>query len=97
ASRLFKSIGRDVFVPVHRTVAEFLAARCLTDHLREQLTLRRVLTLICGSDGGVVSSMRGLTGWLVSMSTLARTALVRLDSLGALLYGDAKDFSIAEK
>ncbi|MBR7946045.1 NACHT domain-containing protein [Burkholderia cenocepacia] len=97
ASRLFKSIGRDVFVPVHRTVAEFLAARCLTDHLREHLTLRRVLTLICGSDGGVVSSMRGLTGWLVSMSTLARTALVRLDSLGALLYGDAKDFSIAEK
>lgn len=96
-SRLFKSIGRDVFAPVHRTVAEFLTARCLTDRLQEQLTLRRVLALICGSDGGIVSSMRGLGGWLASMSSLARATLVRLDSLGVLLYGDAKDFSIAEK
>jgi hypothetical protein len=97
ASRLFSSIGRDVFAPVHRTVAEFLAARCLADHLREQLTLRRVLALICGSDGGVVSGMRGLAGWLASMSPAARLTFARLDSLGVLLYGDAKNFSIAEK
>jgi len=97
ASRLFKSIGNDVFAPVHRTVAEFLAARCLADGLQDKLTLRRVLTLICGSDGGVVSSMRGLAGWLASMSASARITLARLDSLGVLLYGDAKDFSIAEK
>ena len=97
ASRLFKSIGRDVFTPVHRTVAEFLAARCLADRLQGKLTLRRALALICGSDGGVVSSMRGLAGWLASMSAVARVTLTRLDSLGVLLHGDAKDFSIAEK
>ena len=97
ASRVFKSIGRDVFDPVHRTVAEFLTARCLADRLQEKLTVRRVLALICGSDGGIVSSMRGLAGWLASMSAAARTTIVRLDSLGVLLYGDAKDFSIAEK
>lgn len=41
--------------------------------------------------------MRGLTGWLASMSAATRVTLARLDSLGVLLYGDAKDFSIAEK
>ena len=97
ASRLFHSIGHDVFTPVHRTVAEFLAARCLADHLRSNLTLRRVLALICGSDGGVVSGMRGLAGWLATMSPAVRLTFARLDSLGVLLYGDAKDFSIADK
>lgn len=97
ASRLFKSIGRDVFAPVHRTVAEFLAARCLADRLREKLTVRRVLALTCGSDGGIVSSMRGLAGWLATMSAAARITFARLDSLGVLLHGDAKNFSAAEK
>src|SRR6185369_27378 len=97
ASRLFKSIGRDVFAPVHRTVAEFLSTRSLADRLQEKLTLRRVLALICGLDGGIVSSMRGLAGWLASMSAAARITICRLDSLGVLLYGDAKNFSIAEK
>lgn len=97
ASRLFKSVGRDLFAPVHRTVAEFLTARCLTDRLQEKLTLRRVLALICGSDGGIVSSMRGLSGWLASMSAAARGTFTRLDSLGVLLYGDARNFSVAEK
>lgn len=97
ASRLFKSMGRDVFAPVHRTVAEFLAARCLADRLQKKLTVRRVLALICGSDGGVVSSMRGLAGWLASMSAATRLTFARLDSLGVLLYGDTKNFSIAEK
>lgn len=95
--RLFKSIGRDVFAPVHRTVAEFLAARCLAARLEKKLTLRRVLALICGSDGGIVSGMRGLAGWLASMSAAARVTLSRLDSLGVLLYGDARNFSIADK
>ncbi|MDQ8035604.1 MAG: hypothetical protein REJ50_26665, partial [Bordetella sp.] len=56
-----------------------------------------MLALICGSDGGVVSGMRGLAGWLASMSPAARLTFARLDSLGVLLYGDAKNFSIAEK
>jgi len=97
ASRLFKSIGHDVFAPVHRTVAEFLAARCLADRIQEKLTVRRVRALICGSDGGIVSSMRGLASWLASISAVARTTFLRLDSLGVLLYGDAKHFSIDEK
>lgn len=92
ASRLFKSMGRDVFAPVHRTVAEFLAARCLADRLQKKLTVRRVLALICGSDGGIVSSMRGLAGWLASMSAATRVTFARLDSLGVLLRGREEFF-----
>jgi phage tail protein X len=97
ACRLFKEVGRDVFAPVHRTVAEFLAAGYLAEGLKNKLTLRRVLAQICGADGGIVSGMRGLGGWLASLSTDARPTLSRLDPLGVLLYGDASTFSMAEK
>ena len=97
ACRLFKEVGRDVFAPVHRTVAEFLAAGYLAEGLKNKLTLRRVLAQVCGADGGIVSGMRGLVGWLASLSTDARPTLSRLDPLGVLLYGDASTFSIAEK
>lgn len=97
ASRLFKEAGRDMFAPVHRTVAEFLAAGYLAQALKGTLTLRRVLALICGTDGGIVSGMRGLGAWLASLSTDARPTLTRLDPLGLLLYGDAFSFSATEK
>lgn len=97
ASRLFRSTGSNVFTPVHRTVAEFLAARYLADRLHEKLSFRRVLALICGSDGGIVSSMRGLAGWLASLAAETRLTFIRLDSLCVLLYGDAKNFSISDK
>lgn len=97
ASRLFKEVGRDVFAPVHRTVAEFLAASYIAEGLKDKMSLRRVLSLICGSDGGVVSGMRGLSAWLTSLSPTARLVFSRLDPLGVLLYGDASSFSVPEK
>jgi hypothetical protein len=97
SSRLFNEAGRDVFAPVHRTVAEFLAAEYLTEGLKDTLSLRRVLAQICGADGGIVSGMRGLGAWLSSISTDARPTLTRLDPLGLLLYGDATRFTVAEK
>lgn len=97
SSRLFNEARADVFSPVHRTVAEFLAAEYLAEALKGTLSLRRVLAQMCGSDGGVVSGMRGLGGWLASMSSDARPTLTRLDPLGLLLYGDATRFTVAEK
>lgn len=97
ASRLFKEAARGVFVPVHRTVAEFLAAGYLVQALKGTLTLRRVLALICGTDGGIVSGMRGLGAWLASLSTDSRSTFTRLDPLGLLLYGDASTFSATRK
>ncbi|MDO8777618.1 MAG: hypothetical protein Q7K57_54665 [Burkholderiaceae bacterium] len=97
ASRLFKEIGRDVFAPVHRTVAEFLAARYIAEGLKAKLSLRRFLSLICGSDGGIVSGMRGLSAWLGSVGPAARLTCCRLDPLGVLLYGDARNFTVPDK
>lgn len=97
ASRLFKEVGRNFFVPVHRTVAEFLAASYLADDLKTGLSLRRFLALICGSDGGVVTGMRGLNAWLASLSPAARMTCSRLDPLGVVLYGDARNFAVPEK
>lgn len=94
---LFKEIDAGVFAPVHRTVAEFLAAHYLADRLQGDLSLRRVLALIRGADGGVVSSMRGLNAWLAALSPSARGTCSQLDPLGVLLYGDARGFSVAEK
>lgn len=97
ASRLFKEVRRDVFAPVHRTVAEYLAASYIAEGLNAKLSLGRVLALICGADGGVVSGMRGLNAWLASLSPTARLTCSRLDPLGVLLFGDARQFSVAEK
>jgi hypothetical protein len=38
-----------------------------------------------------------LAGWLASISASARISFTRLDSLGVLIFGDAKNFSIADK
>lgn len=97
ASRLFKEVRPDVFAPVHRTVAEFLAASYIAEGLKAKLSLGRVLALICGSDGGVVSGVRGLSAWLASLAPTARLVCSRLDPLGVLLYGDTHNFSVAEK
>lgn len=96
-TRLFEFQGNDSYVPVHRTVAEFLAARFLAQRLEIGLPLGRVLALICGADGGVVTGMRGLHAWLAASSGMARRQLIERDPLGVLLYGDARHFSLGEK
>ncbi len=96
-TRLFQSQGNDRFVPAHRTVAEFLAARFLTQRLEAGLPLGRVLALMCGADGGVVTGMRGLHAWLAACSGKSRGRLIERDPLGVLLYGDARNFSPEEK
>jgi len=74
-SRLFRwEDGRAV--PIHRTVAEFLAARFLRDRIAGGLPLERVLRLITGHDGGTLSDLRGLFAWLTSLLPGHAEALV---------------------
>src|SRR6185369_16693390 len=54
--------------PLHRMIAEFLAARALRDRIVGGLPLERVLHLITGHDGGTVSDLRGLFAWLTSLT-----------------------------
>lgn len=99
ATRLFISDGQeDRRRPIHRSVAEYLAARHLARKIdREGLSLRRVLALLTASDGGVVSDLRGVHAWLAAHCRTARTTLIDGDPLGVVFYGDAQAFTPDQK
>lgn len=84
--------------PIHRSVAEFLAARYLAGKIeQEDLPLGRVVALMCGRDGGVVPQLRGLHAWLAVHCHEGRAELIERDPLGVILYGDASGFSASDK
>ncbi|MBU8542705.1 MULTISPECIES: NACHT domain-containing protein [Roseomonadaceae] len=89
ASRLFSAVGADRFVPQHRTVAEFLAARFLVRRVAERgLPLRRVEALLRGRHPEPHPSLRGLFAWVTTLLPARAESLVRLDPYGVLAYGD---------
>ena len=96
-ARLFEFAGESRRVPAHRQIAEFLAARHLAKSVDEGLPVRRVLALMTGGDGGVVSELRGLSAWLAVHSKASRADIVERDPLGTILYGDMRGFSPDEK
>ena len=96
-TKLFKSIPNNLFVPVHRHIAEFLGARHLAKIIGDGLPARRVLALITGEDGIVVTEMRGLSAWLAAHCSKARADLIERDPIGVGLYGDIREFSADEK
>ena len=96
-TKLFHAVGEGRFAPVHRHVAEFLGARHLARRIDSGLPARRVLSLITGADGVVVTEMRGLSGWLAAHRSGARDLLIERDPISVALYGDIRGFSTAEK
>ena len=97
-SKLFKSPSDGQIVPIHRHVAEYLAAHYLADRIEHAgLPVRRILALITGDDGIVVSELRGLSAWLAALCTSQRRAIIDGDPLGVVLYGDIQDFSREDK
>ena len=98
ATRLFTAVGDRAFSPVHRLVAEFLAGRYLGKLIRNGLPARRVVALMTGgSDGRVVTVLRGLSAWLAAHSGEARRQLVTADPVGVGIYGDIGDFTPDDK
>ena len=99
STRLFRAASTDsgCFVPVHRHIAEYLAARTLAECIDEGLPACRVLALVTGEDGGVVTVLRGLSAWLAVHSQKARRELIARDPVGVGLYGDLGEFSTDEK
>ena len=83
--------------PVHRHVAEFLAGRFLSRLVDDGLPVRRVLALLTGDDGLIVSAFRGLAAWLAAHCGAARGEITERDPLGTVLYGDVRDFSVSDK
>ena len=96
-TKLFKGAPVDRFVPIHRHIAEFLGARHLTRLIETGLLTRRILSLIGGDDGIVVTEMRGLSAWLAAHCSESRAALIDRDPIGVGQYGDVSEFSIDEK
>ena len=105
STKLFKAESTGCFAPVHRHVAEFLGARHLCTVIsggldcakQYGLPTRRVIALLTGEDGMVVSELRGLSAWLAAHCTQARRELIYRDPTGVGLYGDIRGFSLADK
>ena len=97
STKLFKSESTGRFIPVHRHIAEFLGARHLAQQINAGLPAKRVLSLITGGDGIVVTELRGLSAWLSAHCQAARDHLIESDPIGVGLYGDISAFSVLDK
>lgn len=97
-TNLFRGTGRNEFIPVHRTVAEYLSAHYLISRIRAGLPSSRVLALVLGQDAGVVPELRGLHAWLAATASgELRRELIERDPLGVVLNGDVRNFNRTEK
>ena len=97
-TKLFTAPAQERITPVHRQVAEYLAAVYLTELIEKKgLPIERLFTLITGEDGMVVSELRGLSAWLATLCRSHRKTIIDRDPLGTILYGDVYDFNTQEK
>lgn len=103
-SNLFRAVQGTPgqFMPLHRTVAEYLAARWLSLYLDRvidalngsSVVAHRLLALIC-SESGVPSSLRGLHAWLPRFSpTRLGPGAIERDPYGILRYGDGDGLAL---
>lgn len=97
STRLFTLQNQNRFVGVHRHIAEFLGARYLAKCIRQGTPASRIVALIIGGDGFVVTSHRGLSAWLAAHSPSVRQQLIERDPIGVISYGDVASFSSDEK
>jgi len=95
-SNLFRVEG-DTRNPIHRSVAEYLGARYISERIDQGLPCSRILALICGEDGGIIPDLRGIAAWLAAHNRSARATLVERDALGVVLYGDVRSFPVEDK
>lgn len=96
-SKLFTTNQDEIAQPIHRHIAEFLAAKYLAKLIDKGLPIRRIIALLIGEDGKVISQFRGLSGWLSALSADARASLISADPIGVGLYGDITNFTTNEK
>ena len=97
STKLFTVDDRGVARPIHRHIAEFIAARHLSALIAGGLPAKRIISHITGEDGIVVTELRGLSAWLAAVCKTTRKDLIDRDPTGVGLYGDVHDFSPEEK
>lgn len=96
-TKLFEAPCEGRVAPVHRQVAEFLAARYLARLIADGLPVGRILALMTGHDSVPVAELRGLAAWLAAHSRDSRLELITRDPLGTILYGDVREYPTDEK
>ena len=97
SSKLFSTDSAGVAQPVHRQIAECTGAVHVARVIDAGLPVRRVISLMTGDDGLVATELRGLCGWLATISKSARATLIEFDPRGVGLYGDTDKFFIEDK
>jgi len=77
--------------PVHRVVAEYCAARYLTERIENSantLSLRRILAVIA-PNGAVRDELRGMLGWIASLGRrTTQETIIDLDPYAVFANGD---------
>jgi hypothetical protein len=86
-TRLFRSIGENLFIPYHRVIAEFLGAKWLGKRLSDGLSERRVFQSLTFA-GGVPTALRGLHAWLAHFNSKVASRCIQADPYGVLRYGE---------
>jgi hypothetical protein len=97
AAKVRAALGRRAFTTggqldtvdyIHRTTAEYLAAKWLAQRVRSGLPIGRVRSLV-GIDGHPATELRGLHAWLTVLLPEHADLLLDSDPYGVLIYGDA--------
>ena len=95
-SGLFQG-NSDYRTPIHRILAEFLAARYLHNKIQDGLSVRRVFALLMGEDGVPFPDLRGLSAWLASLNPQVRKTLIHADPVAVAFNGDTSRFTLGER
>ena len=91
-SRLFQSVGNDLFKPWHRSIAEYLGAKWLAKAMSSPRIKRHILSYLIFDDG-VIASLRGLFAWLPTFNPNLSEVVIETDPYGLIEYGDTNYFS----
>lgn len=86
-TRLFQSPDENLYIPLHRVIAEYLGARWLSKQISNGLSERRVFQSLTFA-GGVPTSLRGIHAWLAHFSPRLGPRCIKTDPYGVLRYGE---------
>ena len=93
STKLFRSTGQNLLEPCHRTVAEFLVAKWIVKALANQLSLRRLESILCSSNYVVPAALRGLHAWIATLTATSNPMItnkfIERDPYGFFRYGDS--------